>query len=137
MALACPVSEHPVGDGAFCRICGRTYVSVADPVRAQAPAPDVTAVPLTEPAFKHEALSADPVLDTALIQTRFAEMTAPEAPLGDLATLDDPSPEAAPEPDDAVPSKKTPRVVPPAFVHALAGAGGGALLMALVDRFVL
>ena len=167
MALACPVPEHPVGDGSFCRICGRSYLTVPDPVLVEAPVsvehpafdvppavPPLDAVPteapafpeLSEPVFKHQSPpdvspfaelhvgpdlvpqppAADPVLDTGLIDTRFAELTAP---LGDLANA------PAEREVEAQPAKAS-RVVPPAAAFALAGAGG-ALVMALLDRLVL
>ena len=149
MALACPVLEHPVGDGSFCRICGRDYVAVPDPVTVQtavleappAVLPESSPFALPEPspfAELHqpapepapEPLSTpDPVLDTGLIDTRFAEMTAPEASLGELASAT-----TAPAEE---PVAKTSRPAPPYLVHVLAGAGGGALVMALLDRLVL
>jgi hypothetical protein len=138
MALACPYDDHPVGDGTFCRICGRDYVVVPEQAVAQlvtvgAPAvvPALTEPPLPPPVQAElpppPAPPATEPLPLPRQQGGVVEVAdafgAPEEP------AQDDEPKASRFGLDARLS--------PAVLAAVAGFGGGAVLMALLDRLVL
>jgi hypothetical protein len=142
MALACPFHEHPVGSGTFCRICGRDYVDVPDPVGAE----------LVTVGAPVEQLSAE--LPTAAFELPTAAFEPPAAvfalPLVDELPPVLPQQQQAAEVADALPTAVPLEAEEPAksrsslggtssptALAAVAGFGGGALVMALLDRLVL
>ena len=135
MALACPFHEHPVGSGTFCRICGRDYVDVPDPVGAE----------LVTVGAPVEQLSAE--LPTAAFEPPAAVFALP---LVDELPPVLPQQQQAAEVADALPTAVPLEAEEPAnsrsslggtssptALAAVAGFGGGALVMALLDRLVL
>jgi len=154
MALACQYIDHPVGDGTFCRICGRSYIDVPDPFvhvdaepvpwEALAPAPASVLAP-TSPMFPGHArsLSTPPAGSVPpalglLPEVRLAEVS--DEVVDDVEAADqvdghafvDDSEDAA-EPDAVHRAGR----VSQSHLLAVAGFGGGALVMALLDRLVL
>ncbi len=110
MALACVQTAHPVGDGSFCRICGRAYVQVPDQAPDQVP--DQVSVAPSPPTL--------PVL-------------VPTQP------VPEPTPQPAAPVAEHAPTTGATRglVLPPAVAPLLGGVGLGAALMAVLDRLVL
>ncbi len=138
MAVVCVIPEHPVGEGAFCRICGRSYLTVADPVPDQvaAPAPELVAAvsapqppplpPVLPPPLPVATEAA--ALDQLLPEQLLPAQVIPAQVTSELAA------DALPE---QTPPKVAARSLPPSVVHALAGFGGGAVVMAVLDRVLL
>jgi hypothetical protein len=132
MAVVCVIPEHPVGEGAFCRICGRSYLTVADPlpdlvVAVSAPLPPLPptlppplppTLPRPLPLLPEAAAPAETLPDPVIPQQVTSELAADTLP-------------------DDTPHKSAPRSLPPSVVHALAGFGGGAVVMAVLDRLLL
>jgi hypothetical protein len=85
MALVCPV-DHPPGVGTtFCRICGRTYVVVEDPV---APPVEVEAAVAVQAEPEFALAAAAPVVPQAVAVGPPIPFTPPPLP-----TLDWPAPQ--------------------------------------------
>ncbi len=151
MALACLHTNHPVGDGTFCRICGRSYIDVPDPfVHAEAapapwePAPAVVLEPLLPMLPEHaRSWSAPPAghIPPALA-------LVPETPIADLPVEMVDDIEVADEVDSHAFDDDGEQGVPSDVARpagrlsqsqllVVAGFGGGAFVMALLDRLVL
>lgn len=128
MALACLHTDHPVGDGTFCRICGRHYVDAPQPVEdvhaTPAPVEEVhaTPAPVEGPSAAEHATSVPPGV-----------VLVPEAWLADASeqAVDDGEQTAEPDPTPTAGRLSQSQLL------AVAGFGGGALVMALLDRLVL
>ena len=153
MALACLHTDHPVGDGTFCRICGRHYVDAPQPVEdvhaTPAPVEGLSAAEHELPL--HAALQAggsavmeaptSPVLPEPAHTWSAPPATSvppgvvlvPEAWLADASeqAVDDGEQTAEPDPTPTAGRRSQSQLL------AVAGFGGGALVMALLDRLVL
>ncbi len=182
MALACPFSDHPVGTGTFCRICGRGYVQVPDPVLPEVPerelvsvgarpdAAEATAAPAAWAPAQAALVPEEPFLEvpagmTFELASGFAEQPVVFEPVAfepvafEPAAFEPVAFEPAAEPDAAEPDaaepdaaatlaeeespapdrRKRSRALPVARVRlvGLLGFGGGAALMAVLDRLLL
>ena len=162
MAFACPFSDHPVGTGTFCRICGRSYIQVADPVLPETPERELVSVgtspvaaaeagpvpPAWVPAHAAGLVPEEPfTLDVAPgmtfeLASAFADLSVPAAVEQDVveqAVVEQDAVEqavveqAVDEPDGAEPG---PRERSQALLVGV-GVGAGAALMAVLDRLVL
>jgi hypothetical protein len=143
VALACVIPEHPVGEGSFCRICGRDYVTVPDAHPSALP-------PETEVPTGAAPTAGAPVVEAPAWEVPVPEQPPAPQPLAverDTAPTDTASPDTAPfdtaptdtaaaDPAPDVPTGKASwRYAFPIKV-AVGSFAGGALAMAVIDRLV-
>lgn len=156
MALACLHTDHPVGDGSFCRICGRHYVDVPQPVEQvhATPAPVESLFVAEHDLPPHAADRAEgsavmqapplPVLPEQAQSWSAPPVTSvpaqvalvPEAGLADAVDDSEAAADDGDHPAEPGPTPMSGRLSQSQLL-AVAGFGGGALVMALLDRLVL